>query len=94
MNLDDLATHLSGEHDLPKAKVKRLLDAAFTAIGETVARGEEVSLPGFGKFKAADRPAREGRNPATGETIQIAASRKASFAPAKVLKDKLAGTQA
>ncbi|MBV8912295.1 MAG: HU family DNA-binding protein [Acetobacteraceae bacterium] len=60
-------------------------------MGDAIARGQEVSVQGLGKFKVADRPAREGRNPATGETIQIAASRKAAFAPAKPLKDKLNG---
>jgi DNA-binding protein HU-beta len=54
-------------------------------------RGEEVSLNGFGKFKVKDSPAREGRNPSTGATIQIAASRKLTFAPAKAVKDKLNG---
>jgi DNA-binding protein HU-beta len=48
-----------------------------------------VSLSGFGKFKVKDNPAREGRNPANGETIQIAASRKLAFVPAKAVKDAL-----
>ena len=91
MNTSDLAEKLAAEHELPKSKAKQLLDAAFAALGDASARGEEVSIQGFGKFKVADRPAREGRNPASGETIQIAASRKAAFAPAKPLKDKLNG---
>src|SRR3546814_14656973 len=53
--------------------------------------GAEVSLPGFGKFKVQNKPAREGRNPATGATMKIAASRKLSFAPAKAVKDALNG---
>jgi DNA-binding protein HU-beta len=89
MNAAELADKLAADHDLPKAKVKALLDATFAAVGEAVARGEEVSIPGFGKFKTAERAARQGRNPATGESIQIAASRKTAFTPAKQLKDRL-----
>jgi DNA-binding protein HU-beta len=91
MNTAELAERLAADHDMPKTKAKQLLDAAFTAVGEAIARGEEVSIQGFGKFKVTDRPAREGRNPATGEAIQIAASRKPAFTPAKQLKDKLNG---
>lgn len=58
-------------------------------MAEAVAAGEEVSLPGFGKFRLKDRPARAGRNPATGEAITIAASKKLTFTPAKALKDRL-----
>ena len=54
-------------------------------------RGEKVNLPGFGRFKVKDSPARQGRNPATGETIEIAASKKLGFSPAKQVKDALAG---
>ena len=89
MNTTELADKLATDHDLPRGKVKALVEATFAAVAEAVARGEEVSIPSFGRFKAADRAARQGRNPATGESIQIAASRKASFTPAKQLKDKL-----
>jgi DNA-binding protein HU-beta len=63
----------------------------FAAIADAASRGEEVSLNGFGKTKVKYSPAREGRNPLTGSTIQIAASKKLTFAPAKALKDKLNG---
>ena len=53
--------------------------------------GDEIVINGFGKFKVKDSPAREGRNPATGEAMQIAASKKLGFAPAKAVKDKLNG---
>ena len=71
----------------------RLLEGkwSFTAIGEAAARGEEISLNGFGKFKVKDSPAREGRNPATGAAMTIAASKKLAFTPAKAIKDKLNG---
>lgn len=89
MNITDLVERIAAEHDLPKRNIRAVLDAAFTIIGATVANGEEVSLPGFGKFKTSDRPAREGRNPATGTAIQIQASRKATFSPAKQLKGQV-----
>lgn len=62
----------------------------FAGIIEAAKQGDEVNLAGFGKFKAKDSPARQGRNPATGETIEIAASRKLGFSPAKQVKDALA----
>lgn len=89
MNLSDLAEKVATEHDLPKAKVKAVLESTFGKLAEAVASGEEVALPGFGKFKLSERAARQGRNPATGEVIQIAASRKPTFAPAKPLRDRL-----
>ncbi|GAD60508.1 MULTISPECIES: HU family DNA-binding protein [Brevundimonas] len=91
MNNTDLAEHLASQHGLTKADARKLVDAVFSTIGDAAAAGEEISLNGFGKFKVRDVPAREGRNPSTGATIQIAASRKLSFAPAKAVKDKLNG---
>jgi DNA-binding protein HU-beta len=61
----------------------------FDQIASAAAKGEEVSIPGFGKFAVKDRPERQGRNPSNGEAITIAASKKVSFTPAKGLKDKL-----
>ena len=69
---------------------KKAVDAVFAGIVEAAKKGEEVSLPSFGKFKVKDSAARQGRNPATGETIEIAASRKLGFSPAKQVKDVLA----
>jgi DNA-binding protein HU-beta len=68
-----------------------IVDAVFAGIVDAAKKGEEVNLPGFGKFKVKDSPARQGRNPATGERIEIAASRKLGFTPAKQVKDALAG---
>ncbi|MGK2909992.1 MAG: HU family DNA-binding protein, partial [Sphingobium sp.] len=90
-NNSDLADTVATAHALSKADARKLVDGIFSAIAEAAAKGEEVSLNGFGKFKVKDTPAREGRNPATGATIQIAASKKLSFAPAKAVKDKLNG---
>ena len=91
MNNSDLADKIAAEHGLTKADSRKVVDAVFAAITDAAAKGEEVSLNGFGKFKVKDSPAREGRNPATGAPMQIAASKKLSFAPAKAVKDKLNG---
>ena len=91
MNTADIAGVVAAEQGLDKAAAKRVIDATLKAITDAAVKGEEVSLPGFGKFKVQDRPAREGPNPATGATLTIAASRKVSFTPAKALKDSLNG---
>jgi len=91
MNNNDLADTVASDNDLTKADARKLVDGVFAAIAEAASKGEEISLNGFGKFKVKDSPAREGRNPATGETMQIAASTKLTFAPAKAVKDKLNG---
>ncbi|WP_226017274.1 HU family DNA-binding protein [Novosphingobium sp. FKTRR1] len=91
MNTAELADAVASTQGLTKADAKKLVDAVFAAIAEAAAKGEEISLNAFGKFKVKDTPAREGRNPSTGATIQIAASRKLTFAPAKAVKDKLNG---
>ncbi|MEW9855989.1 HU family DNA-binding protein [Novosphingobium sp. M1R2S20] len=89
MNNSDLADNVAGSADMSKADARKLVDAVFTAIADAAAKGEEISLSGFGKFKVKDSPEREGRNPATGEPMKIKASRKLSFTPAKAVKDKL-----
>ena len=91
MNNSDLADKLAVEGSLTKADARKLVDAAFAAIADAAASGDEISLNGFGKFKVKATPAREGRNPSTGATIQISASTKLTFAPAKAVKDKLNG---
>jgi DNA-binding protein HU-beta len=91
MNNADLADALATGNDLTKADARKAVDAVFAAIADAAAKGEEISLNGFGKFKVKDTPAREGRNPSTGATIKIAASRKLTFAPAKAVKDALNG---
>ena len=91
MNNSDLADSLASANNITKADARKLVDGVFAAIADAAAKGEEVSLNGFGKFKVKDTPAREGRNPSTGATIQIAASKKLTFAPAKAIKDKLNG---
>jgi len=91
MNTADLADHLvATDSSLTKVKAKEILDTVLTALRDAAVKGEEVSLPGFGKFKVQDKPARQGRNPRTGETLEIAATKKLVFQPAKPLKDALA----
>lgn len=91
MNNSELADIIAADHDLSKADARKLVDGVFSAIADAAAKGDEIALNGFGKFKVKDSPAREGRNPATGAAMQIAASKKLTFAPAKAVKDKLNG---
>ena len=91
MNTTDLAGVVADQDSkITKTQAKALVDAVFAAITAAAKKGEEVSLPGFGKFKVQAKPARTGRNPSTGAAIQIAASKKLSFQAAKALKDALA----
>lgn len=91
MNNADLADHLSGATGSSKADARKAIDLIFAAIAEAATKGDEVALNGFGKFKVKDSPARQGRNPSTGEAMTIAASRKLTFTVAKAVKDKLNG---
>ena len=91
MNNSDLAEALATDLGVTKADAKKAVDALFTNIAAAASKGDEISLNGFGKFKVKDTPAREGRNPSTGATIQIAASNKLTFSAAKAVKDKLNG---
>lgn len=91
MNTTDLADHIAEAHAITKADARKIVDGVIAAIAEAAAKGDEVALNGFGKFKVKHSPARQGRNPSTGERIDIAASKKLTFAPAKALKDKLNG---
>src|SRR3546814_14231811 len=76
MNAAELADRVASERGLTKTEAKQTVDTVFKAIVDAAKGGAEVSLPGFGKFKVQNKPAREGRNPATGAPMKIAASRK------------------
>ena len=89
MNTAELADKVAVEHTLGKAEAKRMVETVLATIAHAAGQGEEVSLGGFGRFKITERAARQGRNPATGAAIEIAASRKLAFAPAKQLRDRL-----
>lgn len=91
MNTSDIADTLAETHGLTKTDARKLVDGVFAAIADAAAKGDEVAINSFGKFKVKASPAREGRNPATGETIKIAASKKLTFAAAKAVKDRLNG---
>jgi DNA-binding protein HU-beta len=91
LNTSDIAAKIADAQDISKAKAKTLIDAFLNEVISGAADGAEIALPGFGKFKVKDTPEREGRNPANGEKIKIAASRKLTFAPAKAIKDALNG---
>lgn len=89
MSKKDLIDAVAKECELTKEKASSAVDAVLAHIKASMKNGDEVRIPDFGTFKVAARKAREGRNPATGKTIQIAASRVPKFTPSKGLKDAL-----
>ena len=89
MNKNDLVASMADAAGITKTAANAALDALTDAIQEGMRMGDKVSLPGFGSFQSKHRPARTGRNPATGESIKIAASNSPSFKAAKALKDAL-----
>jgi DNA-binding protein HU-beta len=89
MNQVDLIAHVADTAGLSKADAGKAVEAVLGAVSNELTAGKEVRLHGFGIFSTADRAAREGRNPQTGATVQIAASKVAKFSPAKALKDRL-----
>jgi DNA-binding protein HU-beta len=82
-----LAPHFNGS----KKEAAHAVDIVFDTIVRNMSAGNDVMINDFGKFKKVDRKARMGRNPFTGETIKIKASKKARFLPAKALKEVIAG---
>ena len=91
MNTTELVAKLAEAHGVSKAQAKSIVDDILKDIVDAATSGAEVSLPGFGKFKVKATPEREGRNPASGEKIKIAASKKLTFSSAKSVKDVLNG---
>jgi DNA-binding protein HU-beta len=87
VNKTELIDAIAAAADLPKASAGRALDAVLDSITNELKMGEQVALVGFGTFSVKNRNERSGRNPQTGETIKIAASRVASFKAGKALKD-------
>jgi DNA-binding protein HU-beta len=73
----------------PKTRVALTFDTLFELVSEQLANGDKVTVPSFGTFQVSERPERQGRNPATGETITIAASKGVRFKVSKTLKDRL-----
>ncbi len=91
MNKAELIQAITDKTGLTKADTEKTLSALIDTVIDTVAEGQEVALIGFGTFKAAHRAAREGRNPATGASIQIEASVQPKFAAGAVFKNKVNG---
>jgi DNA-binding protein HU-beta len=93
MNKSELMDALAEKTGMTKADASRAVDAMFATDGgilaEVLAKGDRVQITGFGTFEAKTRKARTGRNPRTGETIQIAASKTPSFRAGKGLKDAI-----
>lgn len=89
MTKQELAQKVAADADVSQAQAKEIIDATFDAITSELKNGGEVAVSGFGKFSVTKRAAREGRNPATGETIKIAASNGAKFSAAAALKKTL-----
>lgn len=87
MNKSELIEAVAEQADLPKTSVSKVLDAFLETVSATLASGEEIALVGFGTFTVKDRPERQGRNPATGQPMTIAAARVPSFRPGKALKE-------
>jgi DNA-binding protein HU-beta len=89
MTKNDLADKVAERTGLPASQARQALEAAIDTVSDELAAGGEVALAGFGKFSVSHRSARQGRNPATGETISIAASKAAKFSAASALKNRL-----
>jgi DNA-binding protein HU-beta len=89
MNKLDLIAAVAEETEMPKAAATQAVEAVFTIIEQALKNKQEVRLTGFGSFVAADRKATKGRNPRTGEEIDIPASTSVRFKPGKGLKDAL-----
>ena len=93
MNKAQFIAYLAPQFGDSKKEAARAVDVVFDAIVRNISKGDDVMINDFGKFKKVDRPARKGRNPFTGETIQIKASKKVRFLPAKALKEIISGAR-
>lgn len=91
MNKTELVTAMAEKAELSKKDAEKALTAFTNIVADTLVDGNRVAITGFGTFEVVERAARTGRNPQTGETIQIAASKSPKFKPAKALKDVVNG---
>ncbi|WP_249976736.1 nucleoid-associated protein HU-beta [Vreelandella olivaria] len=87
MNKSELIEAIAASADIPKAAATRALDAMVESVTDSLKKGESVALVGFGTFAIKERAARTGRNPQTGQPIQISAAKVPSFKAGKALKD-------
>jgi DNA-binding protein HU-beta len=86
MRKQDLVRVVAKESNLPESKAAPVVNALFDAIERALANGDEVAISGFGTFRVVDRPAREGRNPQTGQPMKIGPGRSPAFRPGAGLK--------
>jgi DNA-binding protein HU-beta len=89
MTKAELIDSISSKIDLPKGTAERIVNTIFDDMVAALKSGDKVNISGFGTFQVSERKARTGRNPKTGEAIQIAAARSAKFKAGKALKDSL-----
>ena len=89
MNKTQLIQKIAENGNMTKKDAEAALNAVVAAISEAVAAGEKVQVSGFGSFDVKTRDARTGRNPKTGEAVEIAASKRIVFTAAQTLKDKI-----
>ena len=89
MNKSELIDHIAEQADISKAAAARALEALLGGVTDALARGDSVTLVGFGTFAVSSREERSGRNPRTGETITIASSKVPKFRPGKALRDAI-----
>lgn len=87
MNKSELIDAIAASADIPKAAAGRALDAMIDSVTSALKEDDQVVLVGFGTFSVKDRAARTGRNPQTGEPIEIKAAKVPGFKPGKALKD-------
>ncbi len=91
MTKSELVDQVASRSGLSRGDAAAAVDAALETIQDALSRGSDVAFSGFGKFHVAERGAREGRNPSTGETMQIAASRVPRFTAGSTLKKAVKG---
>lgn len=89
VNKTDLIAHIAQQADLSKASATRALEALFDGVQTALKNGDSVAIAGFGTFEVSERAARTGRNPRTGEAIEVKAAKVPKFRPGKALKDQL-----
>ncbi|GAB2797947.1 DNA-binding protein HU-beta [Halomonas shantousis] len=89
MNKSELIEAIAASADIPKAAASRALDAMIESVTDSLKKGDSVALVGFGTFSIKERAARTGRNPQTGQPIEISAAKVPSFKAGKALKDSV-----
>jgi len=86
---EQLISDIAEAIDTPKSTVRAALEQLSEIVSDALENGDEITLPGIGKLKVSERPARNGRNPKTGEALRIAAKKVVKYVPAKALSDAI-----